>query len=127
MDHAPDVDPQETREWLEALEGVIARVGPDRAHFLIERLIEQARRSGAYLPFSANTEYVNTIPVEQQPPLPGDFALERQHVAAGQPAAVDAAGVDAQRSRPLHHRRPGVVADAAAGLPCGTVFSAGTR
>jgi len=78
-----DVDPQETREWLEALEGVLEREGPDRAHFLIEELIDRARRAGADLPFSANTAYVNTIPVEQQPRFPGDFGLEqtiRHHI-----------------------------------------------
>jgi len=74
----PDADPQETREWLEALEAVLAREGPDRAHYLIEQLIDKARRSGAYLPFSANTAYINTIPVDRQPPLPGDFALEQR-------------------------------------------------
>ncbi|MBK9517041.1 MAG: pyruvate dehydrogenase (acetyl-transferring), homodimeric type [Anaeromyxobacter sp.] len=78
MDTPPDLDPLETREWLEALDGVLVREGPARAHFLIERLIDQARNSGAYLPFSANTGYVNTIPVERQPPLPGDFALEQR-------------------------------------------------
>jgi pyruvate dehydrogenase E1 component len=78
MDPTPDVDPQETREWLDALDGVLGREGPVRAHFLIERLIDRARRSGAYLPFSASTAYLNTIPVEQQPPLPGDFALEQR-------------------------------------------------
>jgi pyruvate dehydrogenase E1 component len=71
------MDPQETQEWLEALEGVLDREGPDRAHFLIEQLIDRARRSGAYLPFSANTAYVNTIPVERQARFPGDFALEQ--------------------------------------------------
>jgi len=78
MDTPNDIDPQETLEWLEAIEGVLDREGPQRAHFLIERLIDKARRSGAYLPFSANTAYVNTIPVEKQPPLPGDFALEQR-------------------------------------------------
>jgi len=78
MDRPPDTDPLETREWLDALEGVIAREGPDRAHWIIEQLIDRARRSGAYLPFSANTAYVNTIPVERQPPLPGDFELEQR-------------------------------------------------
>ena len=78
MDLPPDVDPQETGEWIDALDGVIAREGPDRAHWLIEQLIGRARRSGAYLPFSANTAYVNTIPVERQPPLPGDFELEQR-------------------------------------------------
>jgi pyruvate dehydrogenase E1 component len=77
MDHQqPDIDPQETREWLEALEGVLEREGPDRAHFIIEQLIDRSRRSGTYLPFSATTAYVNTIPVEQQARFPGDFGLE---------------------------------------------------
>ena len=78
MDIIPDRDPQETREWLEALEGVLAAEGPDRAHFLIEALIDKARRSGAYLPFSANTAYINTIPAEQQVKLPGDFNIEQR-------------------------------------------------
>ena len=52
--------------------------GPDRAHFLIEALIDKARRSGAYLPFSANTAYINTIPVEKQVRLPGDFNIEQK-------------------------------------------------
>jgi pyruvate dehydrogenase E1 component len=78
MENPPDIDPQETREWLEALEGVLGREGADRAHFLIEQLIDKARRSGAYLPFSANTAYINTIPVDRQPPLPGDFAIEQR-------------------------------------------------
>ncbi|WP_242372307.1 MULTISPECIES: pyruvate dehydrogenase (acetyl-transferring), homodimeric type [Anaeromyxobacter] len=75
---SPDMDPQETREWLDALEGVLEREGTERAHFLIEHLIDRARRAGAYVPFSANTAYVNTIPVELQPRFPGDFALEQR-------------------------------------------------
>jgi pyruvate dehydrogenase E1 component len=78
MDTIPDSDPQETREWLDALDGVLAAEGPDRAHFLIERLIDKARRSGAYLPFSANTAYINTIPVETQVRIPGDQNLEHR-------------------------------------------------
>jgi pyruvate dehydrogenase E1 component len=77
MHRHADTDPQETREWLDALEGVLDREGPDRAHFLVEQLIDRARRSGAHVPFSANTEYINTIPVEQQARFPGDFALEQ--------------------------------------------------
>ena len=76
-DHGTDPDPLETREWLDALEGVLEREGPERAHFLVEQLIDRARRAGAHVPFSANTEYINTIPVEQQPRFPGDFALEQ--------------------------------------------------
>ena len=78
MDRIPDIDPQETREWLEALAGVLEAEGPDRAHFLIEQLIDKARRSGAYLPFSANTAYINTIPVEKQVRIPGDQNIEHR-------------------------------------------------
>ena len=52
-----DLDPQETREWLDALEGVIAAEGPQRAHYLIEKLVDKARRRGAWLPFHATTAY----------------------------------------------------------------------
>jgi len=58
----PDIDAQETQEWLDALEAVLENEGVDRAHYLLERLIDKARRSGAYLPYSANTAYLNTIP-----------------------------------------------------------------
>ncbi len=71
-----DIDPQETQEWMESLESVLEREGPERAHFLLDKLIEKTRRSGAYLPFSANTAYVNTIPEERQRPIPGDQAIE---------------------------------------------------
>ena len=70
--------PQETREWLDALAGVLAAEGPDRAHFLIENLIDAARRSGAYLPFSANTAYINTIPTDKQVRIPGDQEIEHR-------------------------------------------------
>ncbi len=73
-----DIDPQETQEWLDALEAVIENEGTDRAHFLLEQLIDKTRRSGAYLPYSANTAYVNTIPPHLQQPIPGDQALERR-------------------------------------------------
>ena len=73
-----DLDPVETREWVESIESVLRAEGPERAHFLIERLIDRARRSGAYLPYRPNTAYVNTISVGQQPEYPGDRALERR-------------------------------------------------
>ena len=63
MSNKPDTDPQETQEWLDALEAVLENEGVERAHFLLESLIDKARRSGAYLPFSANTAYLNTIPI----------------------------------------------------------------
>ncbi len=78
MDRTDDLDHQETQEWLDALDGVLVREGPERAHFLIEQLIERARRDGTGLPFSAQTPYVNTIPVARQPALPGDFELEQR-------------------------------------------------
>ncbi|MCU7860331.1 MAG: pyruvate dehydrogenase (acetyl-transferring), homodimeric type, partial [Candidatus Thiodiazotropha sp. (ex Lucinoma kastoroae)] len=78
MPTRPDIDPQETQEWLDALEAVLENEGVDRAHFLIERLVDKARRSGAYLPFSANTAYLNTIPVTKQQRFPGDRAMERR-------------------------------------------------
>lgn len=73
-----DVDPQETREWLEALKAVIEQEGVDRAHFLLEKLIDKARRNGAYLPYSANTAYINTIPVHMEARSDGDQALEER-------------------------------------------------
>ncbi len=71
-----DPDAQETSEWLEALDGVIENEGPERAHYLIEKLIESAREDGIDLPYSATTQYINTIPVERQPKYPGDADME---------------------------------------------------
>jgi len=73
-----DDDPQETGEWLDALEGVISAVGPDRAHYLIEKQIEFARVHGEHLPFSANTPYINTLPVSRQAKIPGDQDIEHR-------------------------------------------------
>ncbi|HRG47510.1 MAG TPA: pyruvate dehydrogenase (acetyl-transferring), homodimeric type [Leptospiraceae bacterium] len=72
-----DVDPVETKEWLEALNGVIAVEGTDRAAYLIDKQIEFARVNGVVQPFQAETPYINTIPVEHQVPLPGNQAVER--------------------------------------------------
>ncbi|WP_442597905.1 pyruvate dehydrogenase (acetyl-transferring), homodimeric type [Parapusillimonas sp. JC17] len=76
--HVTDDDALETQEWLDALEAVLDREGPERAHFLLERLIDLARRSGAYIPFSPNTAYVNTIPPGLEPPHPGNIVLEER-------------------------------------------------
>ncbi|TNG01956.1 MAG: pyruvate dehydrogenase (acetyl-transferring), homodimeric type [Gammaproteobacteria bacterium] len=73
-----DIDPQETQEWLEALDAVLESDGAERAHFLLEQLIDKARRSGTFLPYSANTAYINTIPPHLQAKIPGDRALERR-------------------------------------------------
>ncbi|MDO6474794.1 pyruvate dehydrogenase (acetyl-transferring), homodimeric type [Alteromonas sp. 1_MG-2023] len=71
-----DVDPQETQEWLESLESVLEEDGVERAHFLLESLIEKARRNGAHLPYDATTAYINTIPPGQEPTMPGDQTIE---------------------------------------------------
>jgi len=76
--HADDVDPTETQEWLESIDSVLRIYGPERAHFLLERMIDHARRSGAYLPYSPNTAYLNTIPTGQEPVYPGDRAIEKR-------------------------------------------------
>jgi pyruvate dehydrogenase E1 component len=73
-----DLDPVETQEWLESIDSVLRVHGPERAHFLLERLIDYTRRSGAYLPFKPNTAYVNTIPPGQERQYPGDRAIERR-------------------------------------------------
>jgi len=78
MTEKTDLDPQETQEWIESLESVLEHEGVERAHFLLEKLIDKARRSGAYLPYTANTAYLNTIPVAHQKPLPGDRAIEHR-------------------------------------------------
>ncbi|MFZ8964643.1 MAG: pyruvate dehydrogenase (acetyl-transferring), homodimeric type [Steroidobacteraceae bacterium] len=75
---AGDVDPQETQEWLESIDSVLQAHGPQRAHFLLERLIDHTRRAGAWLPFKANTAYLNTISVAKEQPYPGDRTLERR-------------------------------------------------
>ena len=71
-----DVDPQESAEWRDALDAVIEYEGPERAHFLLEMLIERSRRTGAQIPYSLNTSYVNTIPPHLEAKAPGDPAIE---------------------------------------------------
>jgi pyruvate dehydrogenase E1 component len=73
-----DLDPQETAEWVEALEQVIDQAGPDRAAFLLEQLNERARTNGAELPIHLNTPYINTIRPEDEVAYPGDRAMERR-------------------------------------------------
>ncbi len=73
-----DVDPGETQEWAESIRDVIGLRGPARARYLLERQLEVAEQYGAGLPRPVSTPYVNTIPAEEQPPTPGDPALERR-------------------------------------------------
>ena len=75
---APDADSQETREWMDALSAVIQSEGPERAHFLLEQLLEHARQSSIDMPFSANTGYVNTIETDQEERCPGNIEIEER-------------------------------------------------
>jgi len=75
---ANDADSQETREWLDALSALIETEGGDRAHFLLEQLIDHARQVGIDMPFSATTAYVNTIPADQEERCPGNLEMEER-------------------------------------------------
>jgi pyruvate dehydrogenase E1 component len=73
-----DLNPQETSEWLEALDQVLDEAGPDRAAYLLDTLLKRASNSGVSVPSKINTPYMNTIPVHEEAPYPGDRALERR-------------------------------------------------
>src|SRR6187402_2213222 len=75
---ALDKDSQETREWMDALSSVIQSEGPERAHFLLEQLLEHARQKSIDMPFSANTGYVNTIETDQEERSPGNLEIEER-------------------------------------------------
>ena len=77
-----DNDEDEVREWVDAVNSVIAFEGTDRADELLEAVVATARRNGAKLPFAANTAYINTIDVDEQPAYPGDRKLENKVRAA---------------------------------------------
>ena len=72
-----DLNPQETSEWLEALDQVVDEFGPDRAHYLLEQLLNRAADFGVSAP-SVRSPYVNTIPAHEEVPYPGDRAVERR-------------------------------------------------
>jgi pyruvate dehydrogenase E1 component len=74
----PDIDPEETQEWLDALHSVLDKEGVERAHYLIERQIDAMRRSGAHLPYKATTAYLNTIHKTDEPEMPGEPGLEHR-------------------------------------------------
>jgi pyruvate dehydrogenase E1 component len=73
-----DLNPQETSEWIEALDEIIDAAGPDRASYLLQRLIERAANLSVQLPLRYNTAYINTIPSEEEVAYPGDRAMERK-------------------------------------------------
>jgi len=78
MDIPHDLDPTETQEWIDSLKAVVQYRGPERANYLLERVVEQARREGAYFPQSLNTPYCNTIPPEKEERSSGDRATEHK-------------------------------------------------
>ena len=73
-----DLDPIETREWIESIDSVLKTQGAERAHYLLEQLIDHTRRSGAYLPFRPNTAYLNTITPGHEPSYPGNREMEKR-------------------------------------------------
>jgi len=77
-DGVRDVDPVETREWLDALDAVLQTSGEERGQFLLSQLKNKAVRGGVEIPFTANTPYINTIPLSRQPLFPGNRELERR-------------------------------------------------
>ena len=79
LPNAPiDIDAQETREWMDSLSAVIEREGPERAHYLLEQLLDHARQNAIDLPFSATTAYVNTIPRDREERSPGNIEIEKR-------------------------------------------------
>ena len=73
-----DIDPIETKEWLDSLDAVIAKDGSDRAHYLLKKLIDEAYKEGSNRPLTRITPYINTIPVESETKSPGDQNIERR-------------------------------------------------
>src|SRR2546430_3311090 len=71
-------DPEEMQEWQESLDAVVADGGPEKAAEILSRLQQRAYLNGIEVPFTANTPYINTIPVHKQPPYPGDLTIERR-------------------------------------------------
>ncbi|MGH3579105.1 MAG: pyruvate dehydrogenase (acetyl-transferring), homodimeric type, partial [Mycobacterium sp.] len=79
--HLPDIDPDETAEWLEAFDSAVLSGGKQRARYLMLRLLERARETGIGVPALTSTDYVNTIPTENEPWFPGDEDTERRYRA----------------------------------------------
>src|SRR5215207_5384481 len=79
LSQVPDIDPAETSEWLESLDGLIDDKGGPRARYLLLSLLKRARERNIAVPRSLNTPYVNTIGVDEEPYFPGDEAMERRY------------------------------------------------
>ena len=74
----PDIDPDETMEWLDSLDAVVDTRGKTRARYLLSRLMERATESQVSFPATVSTPYVNTIPRAEEPWFPGDEHIERR-------------------------------------------------
>src|SRR5579862_3084122 len=83
VDAPDDLNPQETSEWVEALDQIIDETGPDRASYLLEHLMERAANLGVQVPLRWNTPYINTIPPEEELAYPGDRTIERRIKSLG--------------------------------------------
>ncbi|MDQ3887502.1 MAG: pyruvate dehydrogenase (acetyl-transferring), homodimeric type, partial [Actinomycetota bacterium] len=79
--HLPDIDPDETDEWLQSFDGAVEQGGQQRARYLMLRLLQRARELGVGVPSLTSTDYVNTIPTENEPWFPGDEETERRYRA----------------------------------------------
>ncbi|WP_459963567.1 pyruvate dehydrogenase (acetyl-transferring), homodimeric type [Nocardia sp. IFM 10818] len=76
--YLPDIDPEETSEWLDSFDEMLDREGPGRARYLMLRLLERAGERRVAIPALTSTDYVNTIPTENEPWFPGDEEVERR-------------------------------------------------
>ena len=97
LDQLPDPDPDETRDWLESLSDVVEREGPDRARFLLRKVLAHADSLKVGLPPLPSTDYVNTIPASAEPDYPGDEELERRLLAI---VRWNAAAIVSRANRP---------------------------
>ena len=98
----PDIDPDETAEWLESLDGVVDERGRTRARYLMLKLIQRARERQVGVPSVTATDYINTIPPEDEPWFPGDEEVERRYRAW---LRWNAAIMVHRAQRPGHRRR----------------------
>ena len=74
----PDIDPEETGEWVESFDELIEQRGRERARYVMLRLLERAREKQVGVPALRSTDYINTIPPEREPWFPGDEEIERR-------------------------------------------------
>src|SRR5690606_25679456 len=79
LSQVPDIDPEETHEWIESFDGLVDERGGPRARYVLLNLLKRARERNVAIPTSLNTPYVNTIGVHEEPYFPGDEVMERRY------------------------------------------------